>query len=114
MKVDIGDAAVELDATGAVATVSGSLRLSNVAEYAPVRAFLDRAAEQAGDALTVDLRGLAYLNSAGITTLSLFVLARKKVGRPRLTIRGSTVIAWQDRSLKNFGKLWNLVDVTFG
>lgn len=111
MRLDLGDATADFDAARSVMKIAGSLRLPSMSEYQKVRAFLDQAAGQAGARLVIDLRELRFLNSAGITTLSMFVLARKHEGRLHLRIEGSRAAAWQEKSLGNFHKLWSDVDV---
>ena len=53
-------------------TIRGTLRLNGTAEYAPIMALLEEAL--AAGMVTVDLRGLQFLNSSGIAFLMRFAV----------------------------------------
>ena len=59
-----------------------------------------------GEPLVLDFKELKFLNSSGITALSLFVVGARKAGTPRLKLVGSKATAWQQKSLANFQMLW--------
>ncbi len=111
MQLNEKDCLLTYDPSSAVVAMEGSLRLAGIPEYDPVKDFLQRSAEQAGEKLILDVRGLEFLNSAGITAISLFVIAAKKNGRPRLQFVASKEYAWQGKSLRNFTRLWDQVDL---
>ena len=86
---------------------SGALRLANVKAYDNVAKLLhDAAAVVGGEPLVLDFTELKFLNSSGITALSLFVVGARKAGTPRLKLVGSKATAWQQKSLANFQMLW--------
>lgn len=104
-----------LDFSEASQTVGfkGALRLSSMRAYEVVRDFLYRASDKVarGARLTLDVTGLQFLNSSGITTLSMFVIAMRDSKRCQLAIKGSRSVAWQYKSLGNFKRLWSEVDL---
>ncbi len=85
-------------------TLTGTLRLNGLAEYAPVVALLSEAAAGAAS-MTLDVSGLEFLNSSGIAVLSKFVIEARNRGDLALTIIGSTAIPWQGKSLQNLKRL---------
>lgn len=108
-----GDAHLQYNPQTQNITISGVMRLANMQEYEVVTQYLNECLANAADNLTLDLSKLTFLNSSGITTLSLFVLQCKKNTKPTLHIIGSTTIAWQEKSLPNFNKLWNEAAISF-
>lgn len=91
----------------------GAMRLSSMRAYDVVKDFLHRAAAKVPPAgrMVIDVTALQFLNSSGITTLSIFVLAMRDAKKCRLAIRGDRRVAWQYKSLGNFKRLWNEVDL---
>ncbi|MBM9592477.1 hypothetical protein JWG41_19795 [Leptospira sp. 201903075] len=88
----------------------GSIRLQNLPAYEPIKLFLRDAAKLSqGSALTLDFRDLQFVNSSGITTLSMFIIDSRKTAAYQIKIQGSTNISWQSKSLSNFKKLWDQV-----
>lgn len=81
----------------------GFLRLDGIEAYQPVMDLLMAATE--GDRCIVDLHQLEFLNSSGISMLSMFVVKVRDRGTTRLSFRGSEAILWQTRSLKNLKRL---------
>ena len=112
MELKAGESVLKYNATDRIVVMEGSMRLANLTEYDKIGVFLTQAATQAGEQLTLDMTKLNFLNSSGITTLSMFILAMKKKQQPKLNILGSTLYAWQEKSLKNFNKLWADVVIT--
>ena len=106
-----GDAVISFNEDDLTLRLKGSLRLPNMNEYEPIGQLMRESAVIAGDALTLDLKGLTYLNSSGITNLSLFVLHCKKNHTPQITILGDQSVSWQEKSLSNFKKLWDQVKI---
>ncbi|MBV6492850.1 MAG: hypothetical protein LDLANPLL_00855 [Turneriella sp.] len=93
----------------------GNIRLQGVSEYEPIKNLLAACAEPltASDTLTLDFQGLKFLNSAGITTLSMFVIAMRKKNTTKLAVVGSKAVAWQEKSLNNLNKIWSDIQVSF-
>jgi hypothetical protein len=83
--------------------LKGILRLNGLEEYAPVAEFLSTAVSHG--AMTLDLRGLEFLNSSGIAMLSKFVIAVRNRKTVDLTVIGSKTVSWQGKSLVNLCKL---------
>jgi len=111
MELEVGDAKLTYDNNQKTTIIDGSMRLANLSEYKVVSDFLNKISEQADDSLTLDVRNLQFLNSSGITTFSMFILSCKKQGKPKLKVLGSNDISWQEKSLRNFKKLWDDVEV---
>lgn len=111
MEIRESEAVVRFTPETNTVSFSGALRLANVKAYEHVGKLLHAAAAQV-DALTLDFRELKFLNSSGITALSLFVVASRKAGRPKLTLVGAKANAWQQKSLMNFQMLWKDITLT--
>ncbi|WCL50316.1 slr1659 superfamily regulator [Leptospira sp. GIMC2001] len=93
--------------------MTGSMRLQNLAAYEEIKKILKDGLDRSQGQLTIDIRGLNFLNSSGITTISLFIIeARNKKTTP-MRILGSAKISWQAKSAANFHKLWNEIIVDF-
>ncbi len=106
-----GDSKIEFIAEQAMFIFSGSLRLANMSEYDKVAAFLNENIQDREGRLLMDFRQLQFLNSSGITTLSLFILGCKKKSNLSLTVKGDPNVSWQQKSLANFKKLWSDVSL---
>lgn len=83
----------------------GTLRLRGAAEYSPIKQLLDEVAQTASEVITLDLRELRFLNSAGINMLCGFVIEMREQVTSQIVVRGSAEILWQNRSLRNLEKL---------
>jgi hypothetical protein len=94
---------VEWDEATRTVALKGILRLNGLEEYAPVAQFLSSAVPQGS--MTLDLRGLEFLNSSGIAMLSKFVIEIRNRKTVDLTVLGSKAISWQGKSLVNLCKL---------
>jgi len=91
----------------------GILRLLGKDEYREIFDLLTIAAnETTGLPLTLDMSKLQFLNSSGISSLSMFVIKMRQLDKD-ITILGSNSIPWQSKSLKNFQKLYKKVIITF-
>jgi len=85
---------------------SGALRLANVKAYDNVVKLMHDAAAQVQGPLVLDFKELKFLNSSGITAVSLFVVGARKANTPQLRLVGAKTTAWQQKSLANFQMLW--------
>lgn len=103
---------VEFDPEGDVVRMAGSLRLGGLTEYTPISDLLDQAIDGRA-ALTLDLRGLEFLNSSGIATLSKFVIHVRNSKTCALTVLGSNTIPWQGKSLNNLKRLMPSLELRF-
>ena len=107
MNLNAGDAEIKFDSNNHVIEFNGSMRLANMKEYEQVGAFLREHGNNIQDFLILDFQKLLFLNSSGITTISLFILECKKKAKLTLTVKGSNDVSWQKKSLSNFKKLWS-------
>ncbi len=101
--IETEDYRVYYQAETATVVLEGFLRLDGIEAYQPVMDLLMTAT--AHDHCTVDLHQLEFLNSSGISMLSMFVVKVRDRGTTRLSFRGSEAILWQTRSLKNLKRL---------
>ena len=92
--------------------LKGILRLSGKPEYQPISDLLEAALE-ASKNITLNLCDLEFLNSSGITMLTMFVVKVRKKGDIDLTIKGSERILWQTKSLKNLQRLMPSLTLEF-
>lgn len=92
--------------------MQGLLRLSGKAEYQPIASLLQEALEQSSQ-FTLDVRELEFLNSSGITMLTMFVVKARQKGNVALTVKGSEKILWQTKSLKNLQRLMPHLNLEF-
>ena len=105
MDITHADYQVRYDASRATVTCQGSFRLRGPEEYAPILQLLLDAAETTPPTLTLDLRALRFLNSAGINVLAKFVLHVRAQPASQIVIKGNAQHLWQQKSLKNFQRL---------
>lgn len=88
----------------------GELRLNGTAEYAPLVALLEEGLTSGP--VVVDLRGLRFLNSSGISMLMrLAIKARDSKGS--LFLRGSKKVPWQEKSLPNLKRVFSAIRIEF-
>lgn len=109
-ELEAGDSKLVFDEGSKLITISGSMRLANIQEYDKIKQFLFDSCQGISD-VKVDVSKLEFLNSAGITTLSMFILTKKKEANINVTFIGSKSVFWQEKALENFGKLWPEVKV---
>ncbi|MCZ8240002.1 MAG: hypothetical protein O9310_16385 [Leptospiraceae bacterium] len=113
MEVKTEEYAAYFDEQQQSVVMTGSMRLQNLASYEEIKNVLKEGLDKSSTKLTIDLRNLNFLNSSGITTLSLFIIeARNKKSTPMKVI-ASAKIAWQTKSVLNFKKLWNDISLEF-
>jgi hypothetical protein len=89
----------------------GTLRLRDSADYKPLTDMLETAHRNAKDSLMLDFRNLQFLNSAGINTISRFVITARTRDTAQLRVLGNNEISWQQKSLLNLQKLWAKVAI---
>jgi hypothetical protein len=90
----------------------GFLRLDGMEEYEPVMQLLLDALERSSQ-FHLNLRDLEFLNSSGISMLSMFVVKVREKGNVQLTLQGSDKILWQTKSLKNLQRLMPSLTLEF-
>lgn len=111
MKITAGESTLVFDKSTETVTLEGSMRLANLIEYEVVKDFLNEAYSQTEKIFTLDFTKLRFLNSSGITTISMFIIAIKRTAKAKVAVLGTNKISWQEKSLGNFNKLWSEVDV---
>ena len=89
----------------------GTLRLRDSADYAPLTQMLETAHRDAKGSMIMDFRNLQFLNSAGINTISRFVIEARTANTAQLRVLGNPEISWQQKSLGNLQKLWAKVSI---
>ncbi|WP_342752252.1 slr1659 superfamily regulator [Aphanothece hegewaldii] len=96
---------IDYDSPTTTIIFKGSLRLSGMEDYSPIANLLEDVALQNKPLITIDLKGLEFLNSSGISMLSKFVINIRKLNKSQLLIKGSDNVPWQGKSLKNLQRL---------
>jgi hypothetical protein len=89
----------------------GTIRLRDSADYSAISELLERAHAKEPNELVLDFRNLNFLNSAGINTISKFVITARRAETVALKVLGNSAISWQQKSLKNLQKLWAKVQI---
>jgi hypothetical protein len=89
----------------------GTIRLRDSSDYKSISDLLEDAHGKAASTLILDFRNLQFLNSAGINTISKFVITARKSEKIALRVLGNEQISWQQKSLKNLQKLWSQVQI---
>ncbi len=110
MKIVNDNFTVRFDPDRSTVFLSGTLRLQGRDEYRAISRLLNESAETSDGTLVIDMQDLEFLNSSGISTLSLFVIEMRKRGKP-LRIVGSAAVSWQAKSLHNFQRLYAAAEV---
>jgi len=105
MKISGEGFLVQYDPEQGLVICSGLLDLRGKEGYGPVSRLLDQAVEDVHPQLTLDLTGLEFLNSSGITTLGGFIIKLRNRGISALRIRCSSDYTWQPRSMRGLQKL---------
>ena len=89
----------------------GTIRLRDSSDYKAISDLLETACRRVPAELVMDFRNLQFLNSAGINTVSKFVISARGLERVMLKVLGNKQIAWQQKSLRNLQKLWPKVAI---
>ena len=105
MEINSQDYSILYDGATETVTCSGSFRLSQMEEYAPIVQLLNDVADGEPKIITLDLRKLEFLNSSGINIISKFVIKVRQQKNIQIAVKGSKQIPWQGKSLKNLQRL---------
>ncbi|BFM40658.1 hypothetical protein [Synechocystis sp. LKSZ1] len=103
-EISTPDYCVRYEPETATIFCQGFLRLEGMAEYKPLMEMMLQAVETS-PSLTLNLESLEFLNSSGISMLSMLVVKIREKGNIQLTLQGSKNILWQTKSLRNLQRL---------
>lgn len=112
MHIKTDDYTIWYEPEVATAFFQGLLRLDGMEAYQPVMDILLNAIESS-PSFTINLRELEFLNSSGISMLSMFVVKARDKGTVDLVFQGSEKILWQTKSLKNLQRLMPSLKLEF-
>lgn len=104
MDIKTDDYRVWYDPEANTVFFQGFLRLDGMEAYSPVMSLLLEAVENQPQ-ITLNLRQLEFLNSSGISMLSMFVVKVRQRGDVQLYLQGAENVLWQTKSLKNLQRL---------
>jgi hypothetical protein len=90
--------------------LDGTLRLPSPTAYDSIFEEVKQGVETQSDECSIDITGLKFLNSSGLTALArIFLLARQK--QKDLKIICSKDNPWQEKSIGSLKKLWTGIEV---
>jgi hypothetical protein len=112
VEISSKDYKVWYDGENATVFLKGFLRLDGIEEYKPIMNLLIDAISQAA-ILKIDLKELEFLNSSGISMLSMFVVEVRNRGQIEITLQGSSKVLWQTKSLRNLQRLMPTMKLEF-
>jgi hypothetical protein len=112
VEIKTDDYTVEYKADMRTVFLRGFLRLPGMPEYESIMNLLLDAIEGA-PTLTLNLQELEFLNSSGISMLSMFVVKIRNQGQAQLMIQGSNQVLWQTKSLRNLQRLMPSLKLEF-
>lgn len=90
----------------------GFLRLNGMEGYQPIMELLLKTVEQSPH-FSLNFCELEFLNSSGISMLSMFVVKVRERGNVEMILQGSDKILWQTKSLKNLQRLMPSLKLEF-
>jgi len=93
------------DPAEAAVTFQGTLRLSGLVDYAPIKQLMDDIVTAGPEKVVLDVRRLEFLNSSGIVLLFKFVINLHDLTTGQVVIYGSTSYPWQTRWLNDLKRL---------
>ncbi len=111
MKIETESYTLDFDEAENIISISGSLRLNGLDEYAPIFEALQKSLNSA-KTVELNLTGLDFLNSSGIAMLAKFAIQARGIDNCDLSITGSAQIPWQGKSLKNLQRLFPALTLT--
>lgn len=112
MEIASKDYKVWYDLENATVFLKGFLRLDGIEEYQPIMDLLINSISEV-PSLKIDLKELEFLNSSGISMLSMFVVEVRNKGGSEITLLGSNKVLWQTKSLRNLQRLMPSMKLEF-
>jgi hypothetical protein len=112
VEIKTDDYSVEYKSAMATVFLRGFLRLPGMPEYESIMNLLLDAVDEA-PTLMLNLQELEFLNSSGISMLSMFVVKVRNQGQTQLAIQGSNQVLWQTKSLRNLQRLMPSLKLEF-
>jgi anti-anti-sigma factor len=112
LKIKTDEYSVEYESEIATVFLRGFLRLPGMPEYESIMNLLLDSIEEVST-LTLNLQDLEFLNSSGISMLSMFVVRIRNQGQAQLVIQGSNQVLWQTKSLRNLQRLMPSLKLEF-
>ena len=104
MLTETGD--FTIDYNGHEATLRGVLRLPSPTSYDAPFDVLHQAVTSTDDPFVVDISDVRFMNSSGITAMSRLVLLARSEHKS-LVLRGAKSVAWQRKTLRSLGRLYD-------
>ena len=102
---------IRLDEDISTVSFKGALRLSGTEDYAPILNMLKETLIHPTAPIILDLRGLDFLNSSGITMFSRFVMEARNHTGIDLHFVASEAVPWHARSLRNLQRLMPALNI---
>jgi hypothetical protein len=112
MEIKTEDYSIRYEPDSATIFFRGFLRLDGMEAYKPVMDLMLNALGQKSSHFTLNLSELEFLNSSGISMLSMFVVKVRQKGDVQMTLEGSNKVLWQTKSLKNLQRLMPSLTLT--
>ena len=105
---------IHYDRIQEIISMKGSIRIHEQEDYREISDLLLLAQKECKkENITLDLTNLEFLNSLGITLISMFIINIRKDDKFKIKILGSKSIYWQSKSLHNFKQLWEEVIIEY-
>lgn len=104
---------VQRDEDTGLVIFEGTLRLSGTKAYTPIAELLHETGEDGGDNVTLDMRNLKFLNSAGLNMLYKFAFNLGRKGGKKLIVRGSNAVPWQKKVFSNLDRFVEELEIEF-
>ncbi|MBD2663473.1 hypothetical protein B6N60_03365 [Richelia sinica FACHB-800] len=98
------DYSVHFDSSTSTVFFKGFLRLNGIEAYQTIQDFLAKVVSEY-NSLILNFEELEFLNSSGVSMLSMFVVEVRNQGNIQLALHGSNKILWQTKSLRNLQRL---------
>ncbi len=112
MEIKTEDYSVWYESGSSTMFFRGFLRLDGMEAYKPVMNLMLNALEQSASRFTLNLSELEFLNSSGISMISMFVVQVRQRGNVQMALQGSDKVLWQTKSLKNLQRLMPSLTLT--